>query len=165
MRLSFRLKHHFFSAFREFFVHHHGSLEFRAKVFALLIAANKNSSVESYIIVKNIGLDIYENDEERANLLMLTTKEKVHTVHENNGLDIDILVANIQKDLRIVPRYAKKINIQELEKLLPLSHDSDTISYQENILEFLETLRKDTLKRKEKQIQKDEKNFNSQFSS
>ncbi len=77
MRLSFKLKHHFFSAFRELFVHHHGSLEFRAKVFALVIAANEASTNDSYIVVKNIGLNIYSDDEERADLLMITTKEKV----------------------------------------------------------------------------------------
>ena len=68
MRLSFRLKHHFFSAFRELFVHHHGSLEFRAKILALLIAANKDSTVDSYVIVKEIGLEIYKDDMDRANL-------------------------------------------------------------------------------------------------
>ncbi|MFT5662256.1 MAG: hypothetical protein ACI9TV_002906 [Sulfurimonas sp.] len=165
MRLSFRLKHHFFSAFREFFVHHHGSLEFRAKVFALMIAVNPDSTAESYIIIKNIGLEIYKNDEERANLLMMTTKENVNKVKENNGLDIDILVASIQKDLKIIPRYAKKIDKDELEKLLPLTFDEDTISYQENILEFLVTLKEDTLNKKEKQIAKDEKTFHSQFAS
>ncbi|MDQ7045342.1 MAG: hypothetical protein Q9M32_05450 [Sulfurimonas sp.] len=165
MRLSFRLKHHFFSAFREFFVHHHGSLEFRAKVFALVIAANDDSIVESYILVKNIGLNIYKNDEERANLLMITTKEKVQQVKENNGLDIDTLVANIQKDLKIIPRYAKKINIEELRDLLPLSYDEDTLSYQENILEFLQTLKNEILEEKIEQINKDEKIFKSQFIS
>ncbi|MBC8236968.1 MAG: hypothetical protein H8E76_01945 [Helicobacteraceae bacterium] len=165
MRLSFRLKHHFFSAFRELFVHHHGSLEFRAKVFALIIAANNDSTVESYIKVKEIALKIYENDEERANLLMLTTKEKVNKVRENNGLDIDTLVANIQKDLKIIPRYAKKINLEELKKLIALSFDEDTISYQNNMLEFLETLKNDTLRKKEKQIAQDEETFKSQFSS
>jgi hypothetical protein len=163
MRLSFRLKHHFFSAFRELFVHHHGSLEFRAKVFALIIVANNDSTVESYIKVKEIALKIYENDEERANLLMLTTKEKVHKVRENNGLDIDTLVANIQKDLKIIPRYAKKINLDELKELILLSDDEDTISYQNNILEFLETLKEDTLRKKEKQIAKDEETSKSQF--
>ena len=163
MRLSFRLKHHFFSAFRELFVHHHGSLEFRAKVFALIIVANNDSTVESYIKVKEIALKIYENDEERANLLMLTTKEKVHKVRENNGLDIDILVSSIQKDLKIIPRYAKKINLDELKELILLSDDEDTISYQNNILEFLETLKEDTLRKKEKQIAKDEETSKSQF--
>ena len=66
MRLSFRLKHHFFSAFREFFVHHHGSLEFRAKIYALMIAANDEAAVESYVLVKEIGLEIYKNDIERV---------------------------------------------------------------------------------------------------
>ena len=108
MRLSFRIKHHFFSAFRELFVHHHGSLEFRAKIFALIIAANQEATVESYIIVKNIGIDIYNGDEERSNLLMLTTKELVTKVKEENGLNFDTLVEHIQKELRIVPRYAKK---------------------------------------------------------
>ena len=165
MRLSFRLKHHFFSAFRELFVHHHGSLEFRAKVFALIIAANNDSTVESYVKVKKIALNIYKNDEERADLLMLTTKEKVNKVRENNGLDIDILVSNIQKDLKIIPRYAKKIHLDELQELVLLSHDEDTISYQNNILEFLETLKQDTLRKKEKQIAKDEETFKSQFTA
>jgi len=157
MRLSFRLKHHFFSAFREFFVHHHGSLDFRAKVFALVIAANEDSTVDSYLVVKNIGLNLYQDNEERANLLMLTTKEKVNKVKENNGLDIDILVASIQKDLKVVPRYAKKIDLEELKNLLPLTFDKDVLSYQENILEFLQTLKKETLKNKKDQITKDEK--------
>jgi len=165
MRLSFRLKHHFFSAFRELFVHHHGSLEFRAKVFALIIAANNGSTVQSYIKVKEIALNIYKNDEERADLLMLTTKEKVNKVRENNGLDIDTLVSNIQKDLKIIPRYAKKIHLDELKELILLSEDEDTISYQNNILEFLETLKEDTLRKKEKQIAKDEETFKSQFTA
>ena len=150
MRLSFRLKHHFFSAFREFFVHHHGSLDFRAKIFALLIAANEDATVDSYIVVKDIGLSIYKDNKERADLLMLTTKEKVNKVKDNNGLDIDILIMSIQKDLKIVPRYAHKIDIDELKLLLSLTYDEDTLSYQENILEFLENLKNETIKKEEK---------------
>ena len=162
MRLSFRIKHHFFSAFRELFVHHHGSLEFRAKIFALIIAANLDSSVESYIIVKNIAMDIY-NDEERANLLMLTTKELVQKVKDNNGLDLDTLVDHIQKEVRIVPRYAKKIDIAQLKPLIDLSFDKDIISYQKNIVEFLQTLKEDTLQSKKIQIEKDEENLDSKY--
>jgi len=147
MRLGFRLKHHFFSAFREFFVHHHGSLEFRAKIFALIIAANEKAKVENFIIVKDIGMHIYDSDVDRSNLLMLSTKEKVQKVRDDNGLDIDLLVSSIQKELKIVPRYAKKIDIKALKPLLLLTHDEDTHSYQENILEFLETLKDETLNR------------------
>ena len=157
MRLGFRIKHHFFSAFRELFVHHHGSLEFRAKVFALVIAANENAKVDNYIVVKDIGLKIYANDAERANLLTLSTKEMVQKVKDNNGLNLDTLVNSIVKELRIVPRYAKKIDVDSLKPLLALTHDEDTYLYQENILEFLQTLKDETLGTKKELIEEDEK--------
>jgi len=163
MRLSFKLKHHFFSAFREFFVHHHGSLEFRAKIFALLVVSNEDATIKSYDIVKNIGMKIYDNDEDRANLLMLSTKELVKKVEDNNGLDIDTLIANIQKELKIVPRYAKKIDIDSLKEILTLTNNKDTLSYQENILEFLQTLKKETLHNKKSQIAKDEEDISSKY--
>ena len=156
MRLAFKLKHHFFNAFREIFVHHHGSLEFRAKVFALVITANDNTEEEGYAIVKNTALNIYDNDDERANLLMMSTKELVKKVKDNNGLDLDTLISNIQKELRIVPRYAKKIDIDSLQPIVALSHDVNTISYQENILEFLQALKDETLSTKKDQIVEDE---------
>ena len=161
MKLNFRIKHHFFSAFREFFVHHHSSLTFRAKLFALVISANKKAKVDNYIAVKDIGMKIYKDDEERANLLMLSTKELVQKVKDNNGLDIDTLVANIQKELRIIPRFAKKIDIDALRKILDFTHDRDTLSYQENILEFLERLKNETLHTRKEQIIQDEEELDS----
>jgi len=145
MKLAFRIKHHFFGAFREFFVHHHGSLEFRAKIFALLIAANEKPKVENFILVKELATKIYEENEDRANLLLLTTKELVEKVKKNNALDLDLLVATIQKELKIVPRYAKKIDTQSLRNFLLYSTDEDTLTYQENIIEFLEKLKEETL--------------------
>jgi len=144
MRLGFRLKHHFFSAFREFFVHHHGSLEFRAKIFALVISANENPPVEAYEVVKDIGMNIYNGDEERSDLLMISTQELIQKAKENH-LDIDHLVNSILKELKIVPRYAKKIDTRALKPLLLLSHDQDTILYQENILEFLQNTKEEIL--------------------
>ncbi|WP_373036027.1 hypothetical protein [Sulfurimonas sp.] len=163
MRLSFKLKHHFFSAFREFFVHHHGSLEFRAKIFALLIVSNEEINEECYQIVKDIGMKIYKNDEDRANLLMLSTKELVKKVLDNNGLDIDTLILHIQQELKIIPRYAKKIDTESLKPIIELTRDRDTISYQENIVEFLQTLKEETLHNKKSQIEKDEKNLESKY--
>jgi len=146
MRLSYRLKHHFFSAFREFFVHHHGSLEFSAKIFALIIAADENSMAENYILVKKLALKIYKNDEERAILLMSSTREIVEKIFEGNNLNIDTLVETIKKDLKVVPRYAKKIDIESLRSIVSLTEDLDTAHYQMNILEFLEKLKEETLK-------------------
>ncbi|OIP56718.1 MAG: hypothetical protein AUK54_01615 [Helicobacteraceae bacterium CG2_30_36_10] len=163
MKLSFMIKHHFFNAFRELFVHHHGSLEFRAKLFALIITANEESPLDAYLLVKDIGLKIYNNDEDRANLLMLSTKELVQKIKEDNGLDIDIMVSNIQKELRIVPRYAKKIDIDSLRRFIHLSRDEDAISYQENILEFLQTLKEETLYTQKSQIAIDEENLTRKY--
>lgn len=163
MRLIFLIKHHFFSAFRELFVHHHGSLEFRAKLFALVIAANEDAKVENYITVKKRGMEIYKDDEDRANLLTLSTKELVTKIKENSELNIDTLILNIQRELRQVPRYAKKIDINSLKELVTLSHDRDTISYQENIIEFLETLKEETLHEKKSQIEKDEAKIESKY--
>ena len=97
MRLSYRLKHHFFSAFREFFVHHHGSLAFRAKIFALVIAADESSMIETYLLVKKIALKTYKNEEQRALLLMHSTREIVERILEGNHLSIDTLVESIKK--------------------------------------------------------------------
>ncbi len=158
MRLAFKIKHHFFSAFREIFVHHHGSLEFRAKIFALIIAANEKAEAEaqSYDIVKEAALNIYDGDKDRANLLVLSTKELVKKVQDNNGLNLDTLVAHIQKELKIVPRYAKKIDIESLKPIIALSYHPDIISYQENILEFLQNLKDEILSTKKDQIVEDE---------
>jgi hypothetical protein len=158
------LKQYFFNAFREIFVHHHGSLEFRAKILALVIAVNEydeDLEDEYYTIVKTIGMNIYNNDAERVELLILTTKELVKKVRDDNGLDIDTLVSNLQKELKIVPRYAKKIEVNPLKPLLGLTRDRDTLSYQENILEFLERLKEETLRTKKSQIAQDEEELNS----
>ncbi len=163
MKLSFRIKHHFFSAFRELFVHHHSSLEFRAKIFALVIAANEDAKVESYIIVKNIAMSIYPKDKDRADLLMLSTKELVQKIKDNNGLNIDALVTHIQKELRIVPRYAKKIDTDSLRLLINITYDIDTKSYQENILDFLSNLKEETLNNKKVQIEKSEQHLASKY--
>ncbi|HUH43361.1 MAG TPA: hypothetical protein VLZ29_09590 [Sulfurimonas sp.] len=160
---NFRIKNHFFNAFRELFVHHHGSLEFRAKILALIILANEEIKPDNYTIVKNIGMNIYKNDEDRANILMLLTKELVLRVKEDNGLDIDTLVSNIQKELKLSPRYAKKIDVESLEPLLNISHNSDTLAYQNNIIEFLKSIKEETLHEKKSQIAKDEEGIGSKY--
>lgn len=161
-------KHRFFSAFREIFVHHHGSLEFRAKILALIVASFEESienNKEAYELVKEYGLKIYQNDEHRAHLLLITTKELVKKVYDNNGLDIDTLISNIQKELKIVPRYAKKIDVEALRPMLELTKDEETLSYQENILDFLQNLKDETLKSRQEQIEKSEESIKSKYTS
>ncbi|ABB44667.1 hypothetical protein Suden_1390 [Sulfurimonas denitrificans DSM 1251] len=163
MLSNFKIKNHFFNAFRELFVHHHGSLDFRAKIFALIILANDEIKPDNYTIVKNIGMSIYKNDEERANLLLLSTKEVVSRVKEHNSLDIDTLIANIQKELKLTPRYAKKIDVDSLEALLNISHNSDTLAYQKSMVAFLKSIKEETLSEKKSQIAQDEENIESKY--
>lgn len=158
MGIGFKLKHYLFNAFREIFVHHHGSLEFRAKLFTLMIAVDENFSDENFTIVQDLGLQIYEGDKDRANLLLLTTKELVRKVHDDNGLTIDTLIASIQHELKMLPRYAKKIETTSLRPLLAFTQDADTILYQENILEFLDKLKYETLHTQKYAIDESEKN-------
>jgi hypothetical protein len=159
------LRNFLLNAFRELFVHHHGSLEFRAKLFALLVAVNEDAKEEAYNLIKQIGLSIYQNDEDRANLLVMSTKELVKKVQDDNGLYIDTLVANVQTELRVVPRYAKKIDIDSLAKLLDLTKNPDTLLYQKNILEFLQKLKDETLQSKKNQIAEDEQKVRSKYAS
>ena len=150
MKLGFRIKHYFYNAFRELFVHHHGSLAFRAKIYALIIAANESASVDNFIIVKKHGLEIYKDDKDRANLLLLSTKEMVQKIKDDNGLGIDALIQSIQQDLKAAPRYARKINIKSLHEFLTLTHNEDSLAYQKNILEFLQKLKDETLDKNQK---------------
>ena len=142
MALGYKLKHYIFNAFREFLIYHHSSLEFRAKVFAVVIAANEHANDADFALVQKAGMAIYDN-EDRANTLTLTTKEYVEKVQSRNGLDIDMLAQDIIDDLKLIPRYAKKIEISHLEPLIECSTDEDTSSYQIRIIEFLNGLKKD----------------------
>jgi hypothetical protein len=142
MGFGSKFKHHFSNAFREIFIYHHNSLEFRAKVFAMFIAANEKAGPCEFDLVTKAGMDIYD-DEDRANTLMLTTKEYVKKVHGDNGLDIDDLVAQIVKDLKVVPRYALKLEPSQLIPIIACSLDEDTTIYQQRMLEFISTMREE----------------------
>ena len=142
MGLTAKFKNHFFNAFRELFIYHHTSLEFRASMFALVIAANEDAGECEFELVTEAGMNIY-NDEDRANTLTLTTKEYVEKVRGNNGLDIDILVQKIVHELKMIPRYYKKIDIRQLEPILKCTNDEETHLYQQRMLEFLAQTRKD----------------------
>jgi hypothetical protein len=147
-KLTFRFKHKFFSAFREIFVHHYNSLDFRARILALIISADENPKVENFILVKQIAKEIYKDDEDRVNLLLLTTKEFIDAILKKHSLSTDTLIDSIIDNLKRVPRYAKKIDIDSLKRFLDITYDEDTLAYQKNILEFLEKLKEETLKEK-----------------
>ena len=140
MSLGSKLKHYLISSFRELFLYHHSSLEFRAKLFATVIAANENVKECEYLFVQEAGMKIYK-DEDRASTLRLTTKEFVKKAHEDNGIGIDELVEIVVKELKEVPRYAQKIDLDLLKPVTQCHNDQDILAYQTRILEFFERLK------------------------
>ena len=142
MKFFFNIKHYVFAALREVLVYHHSSLEFRAKTFALVVAANQHPAECDYALVYDAGMQIYK-DANRAKMLLLTTKEYVDKVHKQSRLDIDDLIEEIRSEVRQIPRYSAKIDIALLQPLIECTTDEDTSTYQIRMLEFLEALKKE----------------------
>jgi len=140
MGFLYNLKHYLYTGLREVLVYHHNSLEFRAKTFAVIIAANRHPSDCDYNLVFDAGMQIYK-ETDRANMLLLTTREYVQKVHKKNGLSIDDLIDDIRTELRQIPRYALKISPEQLLPLSECSVDEDTSTYQIRIIEFLERIK------------------------
>jgi hypothetical protein len=101
----------FLHFFREFFIYHHNSLEFRAKIYTLPIVANENCNDNcdcEIEILEEIVERIYPNSIHRQNTLLLTVKEYIYKVHSPNGLGIDELILDIENSIKREPRLAKK---------------------------------------------------------
>lgn len=145
MKFLFSLKHYLYTGLREIFIYHHNSLEFRAKIFALIIAANRHPGECEYTLVHKAGMEIYK-DKDRVDMLVLTTHEYVNKVHQKNGLDIDDLIVDIQKELQQIPRYVEKIDISQLHPIVECCVDEDTSTYQIRMLEFLQNLKEEYTK-------------------
>jgi len=142
MKFLFNIKHYLYSGLREVLVYHHNSLEFRAKIFALVISANKHPCDCEYKHVFEAGMKIYK-DENRVNMLIINTKEYVKKVHDKNGLNLDDLVEDIANEVKQISRYAQKIDTSLLYPIVECSIDEDTSTYQIRMIEFLERLKKE----------------------
>jgi len=129
----------FLSFFRELFVYHHTSLEFRAKLFASMIASNQIDNSHEYVVLKKIAKEIYKDDEYRVDVLVHTTKEYVNKIIKNDSLDIDHLLLDIDRELKKHKRFINKINMNHLRSFYACSGDEDTILLQTRILEFYES--------------------------
>ena len=137
MGLVQKIKYYLFNAFREVFMYHHSSLEFRAKLFASVISANPNAGDCEFEMVRQNAEQIY-SDKTRSATLELTVREMVTKVVDDNGLNNDDLIEDIIRDLKDIPRYAKKIDTAMLYSLLECHHDEATAIYQTRIIELFE---------------------------
>jgi hypothetical protein len=121
-------------------LYHHNSLEFRAKLYAALIAANENYGQCELDIVQASG-DLIYSDKDRANTLRLTVEEYLDKVLDDNGLAIDELIDDLMQDLKVYPRYADEITIDEYNKIIACCEDEDTKLYQERIVALYQRLK------------------------
>jgi hypothetical protein len=133
------MKIRFLSFFRDIFVHHTSSLEFRAKLLASVIAIKEGITECEHDILEEIAFRIYKNDPARAYLLMQVTKEYIDKIIEKNELDLNALIKNIDNALQSSKRFAYKINIKDLKRFLECSKDDEeTNIIQKRIIEFLQ---------------------------
>ena len=144
--MGFNLKQYLYRAFRELLLYHHNSLEFRAKLYAALIAANEEFGECELNIVQEAGMAIY-HDEDRANTLRLTVEEYLDKIIEDNGLAIDELIDHLMVDLKDYPRYADKITIDEYLKIKECCDDEESRIYQERIISLYQRLKDEYEKR------------------
>lgn len=136
--MSFKdLKLDLLAIFRELFIYHHRSLEFRAKLFAAMIAANPNTDESIYEILKKIAFEIYGHDERRVEVLIRTTKEYVKKIVTDNGLNLDQLIFDIDKIIKSNKHYVTKINLNQLRRLQD-KNDDEIKLIQQRIIEFAE---------------------------
>ena len=134
-----RVKAWFLSFFREIFVYHNSSLEFRAKLLAVVIGANKDIDECEKELLLEIAKETYPDDIARVDVLVNTTKEFVSKIIENNGLNVNELILRINQDLKEIKRFHEKIDTNQLRRFLVCSEeDEETYITQLRIIEFLE---------------------------
>ena len=129
------VKLHFLSFFREFFIYHHRSLEFRAKIFAAILLVKSKICDNDFDELNEIASEIYANDEKRKEVLILTVKEYIKKVYEYKNFDIDMLLKEIDDELKLHHRFVKKIDFSHLRILM--SDDENEAILQQRVYEFL----------------------------
>jgi uncharacterized tellurite resistance protein B-like protein len=140
MTLINRVKSKFLSFFRDIFVYHNSSLEFRAKLLAAMIGANKQIDECEDKILEKVAKEIYPDNEVRVEVLIRAVNEYVNKIIDNNGLELNELIKAINSELKNEKRFHKKIDINILGRFLECSENDEEIQLiQIRILEFLQT--------------------------
>jgi len=127
--------------FREFLLYHNSSLEYRAKVFTLVIASNESITECEEEMLMQCACEIYANDEERCEILVDTVKEYFEKIITNNGLDFEHLVFQVEKETREVKRFSEKINIEMLRRFQICEMSEEERIYQLRVIDFLADLK------------------------
>jgi isochorismate hydrolase len=129
--------------FREFLVYHHSSLEYRAKILTLIVSSNGEICECEKQKLKEIAQSIYGDDMDRAELLIDTVNEYHNKIVTNNGLNFEHLIQIVTRQTKEVKRFADKIDIVPLRVLQGCTEEEEDVLFQERIIEFLETLKRE----------------------
>jgi len=116
-------------------------LEYRAKVLTLIVAINGEISKCEEKMLYETAYQIYDNDEERSEILVDTVKEYFDKIVTNNGLDFEHLLFQVEKETKDVKRFSAKIDIELLRKFQECLEDEDDRIYQQRVLDFLKDLK------------------------
>ena len=100
----------------------------------MLIA--KNSILDSdYQEIEEIAKDIYKDDKKRIHILVQTVKEYVEKATQGSKWNLDLLLKDIDYELKMIKRYVKKIDFEHLRRLMINSDEMDAI-FQQQVYEF-----------------------------
>ncbi len=128
-------------SFRELLLYHNSSLEYRAKVLTLVVSVNRKITPCEEKLLYETACDIYDNDEERAEILVEAVKEYFVKIITNNGLDFEHLVFQVEKETKAVRRFADKIDIEALNKFQVCIDDEEDRIYQQRVIAYLAELK------------------------
>lgn len=124
------------SIYREIILNNKIQIEFRAKLLTLMIIFNKEFSKCEKIILKNVTTQIYKNPK-RAQMLKEMVEEYIE-LRLNNDIDLDSLLFDIDKTIKLYPKLVFKIDIEKLKLFLKCSSDKDEIDIKTKLISYLE---------------------------
>jgi hypothetical protein len=127
--------------FRELLLYHNSSLEYRAKILTLVVAVNGEISPCEEKLLYQTACDIYNNDEERSEILVEAVKEYFEKIRTDNGLDFEDLIFQVEKDTKAVRRFVSKIDIVALEKFQECINEEEDRVYQQRVIAYLAELK------------------------
>ena len=84
---------------------------------------------------QEIAKDIYKDDKKRIHILVQTVKEYVEKATQGSKWNLDLLLKDIDYELKMIKRYVKKIDFEHLRRLMINSDEMDAI-FQQQVYEF-----------------------------
>jgi hypothetical protein len=127
--------------FREILLYHNNSLEYRAKILTLVVAVNgKITPCEEELLLKT-ARDIYNNDEERSEILVDAVKEYFEKIKSDNGLNFEDLIFQVEKETKEIKRFVSKIDIEALLKFQSCLDEEEDRVYQQRVISYLADLK------------------------